>query len=297
LAQARQGNPGSQLHYLSLTKNVAMVSITLHFNVFGQVSPGDPEGKTSLRVDDLGCTIGALKARLFPVSSEDQKTIRFISRGKIMKDTDVVGQCGLGSEAHIHVSVSERSDKSSPARKPSSVSEVSDDGSGAGASTGATAASGEPKQASNSSDAPREDEEGSGLSSFQLLAAVAIAGAGVLLRLAWQKRWHLSMHASQMVFICGACWVYVVLFHGLPTFLQLARHGARSMGRVGAKPAAGDRAAAQPPAGPLLHEPLLSPASADLASSASSALGAAAASGPAGLGGAAVLASSAPAPL
>merc|ERR1712043_116423 len=157
---------------------------------------------------------GSLKEEFFQSACEEQKSIRFISRGRVLKDSELIDQCGLGDEAHIHASINERSNKTTGVHEPRTpVANLPD--------------------ARDRSSAPCEVQDGSGLGMVQLLCAVTIAGAGIILRVAWQKRWHLSMHASQMICIFASCWAYVVLFHGLPALLQLIRFGFRTASRTG----------------------------------------------------------------
>lgn len=269
-----------------------MKSITLHFNVFGQASPGETEGKRTVCVDDpLGRTFGSLKEELFSFAFEEQKSVRFIAKGHILKDADLIGQCGLGSEAHIHVSISEsRGDKTPSPQKPASPTTGSTSPAataGAGGSGGGPAARGFGRGPSRAS-APCEHEDSSGLGAWHLLGAVAIAGAAVLFRYSYQRRWQLSMHASQMLCIFAACWVYFVLFHGIPTTLRFVSYGLRSMSRSGGASAS---EAPQARAPPLSGAPLPPPAGGDLsaasasytssAASLGSSIPAAAAAGPA----------------
>lgn len=222
-----------------------MDPITLHFNVFGQASAGPGlEGRTTMRVEDpRGMTVGALKKQLFPEAFEEQKSIRFIARGHILDDRTLVGHCGLGCEAHIHVSIGERSEKSpggpspggsSTARHGSGAMGASAAGGG-GASRPAAAAAGVP-----AAQRAEEEQDVCGLSIVHVLGAVVFAGAGLLLRAAWRKRWYLSMHVSQLCCISAACWVYLLAFHVLPTAFRLAGCGLRAVGR----PCAGGAASA-----------------------------------------------------
>uniref|UniRef100_A0A7S1MC39 Ubiquitin-like domain-containing protein n=1 Tax=Alexandrium catenella TaxID=2925 RepID=A0A7S1MC39_ALECA len=191
-----------------------MDPITLHLNIFK--AGANAEGKQSLRVSDPGgTTIGSLKRQLFAEALEEQRSVRFIRGGHVLEDAAVLQQCGLGSEAFIHVSIG-----NSAPRQTEVASVVQ--GSTAGAGNGSPAA------ADSSS---RKGPEDCFLDPYFVVGALFLAGTGVLLQMAWRKRWYLPMHVSQLLCILAAVWVYLLLCHGLPAFFQLLARGLRALNR------------------------------------------------------------------
>eukprot|EP00420_Gonyaulax_spinifera_P019264 CAMPEP_0197896052 /NCGR_PEP_ID=MMETSP1439-20131203/38881_1 /TAXON_ID=66791 /ORGANISM="Gonyaulax spinifera, Strain CCMP409" /LENGTH=211 /DNA_ID=CAMNT_0043516535 /DNA_START=54 /DNA_END=686 /DNA_ORIENTATION=+ len=200
-----------------------MEHVTLHFSIFQ--AGASAEGKRSLRVEDpRGITIGSLKRQLFAEALEQERSIRFIASGRILQDAEALERCNLGTEAFIHVSIGDA--RPQPAK--SCMATPSADGSAARNSSS--------MQASISR---KEDEEG-GLSISLILGAVFFAGTGVMLQLAWQKRWHLSMHASQLLCIFAAVWVYLLICHGVPALFQSLVLVPRALCRLAAPSAHGD---------------------------------------------------------
>mmetsp|Transcript_74063 Transcript_74063/g.228918 ORF Transcript_74063/g.228918 Transcript_74063/m.228918 type:complete len:245 (-) Transcript_74063:86-820(-) len=193
-----------------------MDPITLHFNIFQ--AGANAEGKQSLHVGDPSATtIGSLKRQLFAEALEERRTVRFIKGGHVLEDAAVLEQCGLGNGAFIHVSIG----NSSPSRMgPSSPPRSS----AAGADTSSSSTKG-----SSSNQGHQDSSIGPGF----LLGAIFFAGTAVLLQNAWHKRWYLSMHASQLLCILAAVWVYLLLCHGLPALFQLLALGLfRALGRT-----------------------------------------------------------------
>lgn len=186
-----------------------MDPVTLHFNVF----QAGAEGRQSLQVEDpRGTTILALKKQLFPDAVKASKSVRFIALGRILDDSAPLERCGLGNEAHIHVSISDGA--SSPKRAPAASP---DDSS-------ATAA--EAKSPSLPESANCEESA----VSWIFLAGVAMfVGTGAALYAAFRKRRQFTLHTSQLLFICAAVWVYLLLCHGLPALFQALCNFGRSM--------------------------------------------------------------------
>lgn len=203
-----------------------MEPITLHFNVFQ--AGANSEGRKSLQVDDpRGTTVGALKRQLFSEALEARKSVRFITSGRILDDGARLEQCKLGQEAFIHVSISEIA--SSRAGLP----ELSGSGTAAG-SGGQDMANPEPRKnklAETKEKMKQLLQDSDGLNFFFFLGVLFFVGTGALLRYAWRKRWHLSMHMSQLLCILAAVWVYLVLCHGLPALLRALSRGVRALGR------------------------------------------------------------------
>jgi hypothetical protein len=110
--------------------------------------------------------------------------------------------------AHIHVSISESSTSSNPTSPT------------AGGSTN-TAPVGEAQGSSCESAPVRGEPSGVGLAFF--VGVAAFVGTGAALCMALRKRWQFSLHTSQLLFICAAIWVYLLLCHGLPAFFQAMR--------------------------------------------------------------------------
>mmetsp|Transcript_5793 Transcript_5793/g.11698 ORF Transcript_5793/g.11698 Transcript_5793/m.11698 type:complete len:244 (-) Transcript_5793:77-808(-) len=227
-----------------------MDPITLHLNIFQ--AGASAEGRQSHRVSDpRGTTVGSLKRQLFAEALEEQRSVRFIKGGHVLEDAAVLGQCGLGTEAFIHVSIG----NSAPSPQTGTASELR---SGA---VGANAGSPTAKESSS-----REGCEDCHFDPYFLLGAVFFAGTGVLLQMAWRKRWHLSMHVSQLLCILAAVWVYLLLCHGLPAFFQLLVLGLRALKRSGGNDAPGvdgnaARSTTAPPAAECVgrHEAARSP--------------------------------------
>mmetsp|Transcript_125121 Transcript_125121/g.348176 ORF Transcript_125121/g.348176 Transcript_125121/m.348176 type:complete len:278 (-) Transcript_125121:87-920(-) len=193
-----------------------MDPITLHFRVL-QVG-ANTEGRQSLQVNDPhGVTVGKLKRQLFEEAIEEHRSVRFITGGRILEDTQRLEQCGLGSEAFIHVSIGGSSSlRASPIPTlPGSTAEPDADSGFTG------------KGASD-----RDRNEDNYIGPCFLVGAAFFAGTGVLLRMAWHKRWTLSMHASQFLCILAAVWVYLLLCHGLPAIFQSLVPGLRTISRV-----------------------------------------------------------------
>eukprot|EP00416_Gambierdiscus_australes_P017739 CAMPEP_0171059610 /NCGR_PEP_ID=MMETSP0766_2-20121228/3285_1 /TAXON_ID=439317 /ORGANISM="Gambierdiscus australes, Strain CAWD 149" /LENGTH=250 /DNA_ID=CAMNT_0011515067 /DNA_START=184 /DNA_END=934 /DNA_ORIENTATION=+ len=190
-----------------------MDPITLHFNIFQ--AGVRTEGKQSLHVDNpCGTTVGSLKRRLFAEALEEQRSVRFITSGHVLDDTTLLGQCGLGNEAFIHVSIGscELRHTKSPAAPQRSASTSQ--------TTSASAAKGRPCL---------HEQEDSCMGPFFLLSIVFFIGTGVLLHMAWRRRWLLSLHASQLLCILAAIWVYLLLCHGIPALFQVLLLGLRAV--------------------------------------------------------------------
>jgi len=183
-----------------------MDPITLHFNIF-QAGSGDGEGRQSLQVDDpRSTTVLALKHHLFPDAMEARRSVRFIASGRILQDAALLEKCGLGRESHIHVSISDQTRATGSQQTPPMSPEFRATTSPAGACD---------TQASDSA----SEELWPYVGRFLGLALLAIGG--LLFHVAWQKRRQLSMHTSQMACIAAAVWVYALLCHGLPAFIQV----------------------------------------------------------------------------
>lgn len=183
-----------------------MDSVTLHFNVW---QAGAHNRTTSTVEDPKGTTILALKKQLFPEAFEAGKTVRFIACGKVLTDSSSLDTCGLGNEAHIHVSVSEQS--------RSSITSTD--------STDSVKSEAPPSPVSST------NEEGcaSPISWAFIASTVLFIGTGIGLFVALKKRWQFTMHTSQLVFICAAVWVYLLVFHGLPSLFEvLSKLGSSS---------------------------------------------------------------------
>lgn len=163
----------------------------LHFNVFQAGSTSDAT-KTFEVNDPRATTVGALKQQLFPDAVSERKSVRFISRGRVLDDAAALSGCGLGRDAHIHVMVSERQPV-------------------------ATTASSEKRAETAPSD--REEPNGGRQRAALTLLAVMLLIAGGLAGFsnAYHRRFQLSMQASQTLCIGAAIWAYVVLCHGLPS--------------------------------------------------------------------------------
>jgi len=144
--------------------------------------------------------VGALKQEIFPDVCQGQNSVRFIANGRLLQDDLRVHECGLGREAHIHVSISTRAD----------------------ATTAVPSVPGCPRAKQSNM-----DQIGStivdGLSARQVLFAICVAASAVVLRTAWVKRRSLALHLSQLLYISIACWAYVVIAHVLPPMLSFAR--------------------------------------------------------------------------
>jgi len=173
-------------------------ALALHFKVF-QAGEGCTEGRKDLEVERPGeTTIGVVKRRLFPehyCGHEQQKSIRFIANGKMLCDEQTLEQCRLAQDAFIHVSISEPS-----------VRSLTEDKTGSGGTSSARFGS--------ATDAV-------GGKGVLVSGSAFFAGSGALLQLGWQRRTLISPGASQLLFILAAVWIYLVLCHGLPVFLQL----------------------------------------------------------------------------
>jgi len=206
-----------------------MDPITLHFNVFQ--AGANSEVPKRLELDNPGATtIGALKKQLFPEAVKERKSIRFIAGGRILDDATAVGGCGLGKEAHVHVSINDVSRAAVPsaADGPSS----SESAVGAAADFPAAGALG--------SAGP------SAIGVGFMLGVLFFIGTGVGLWAMWQRRWRFSMQTSQLIFILAAIWAYLLLCHGIPALLQtLSNLGKQKTGsaRGTAAPSSCDQAA------------------------------------------------------
>lgn len=184
-----------------------MDPLMLHFNIFGQAGPDGPHGRRSFCVDDpRGTTIGAVKQQLFPDACQEQMSVRFISRGRILDDAQCFGQCGFDREAHIHVSISQR---------PQDRGQCSadDEATAPGAQRSPVSSGVEAQRDPSSQDAVRALV-------LHIFFVILFAGVGIALRVAWQKRRSLSLQTSQLMCIVAACWLFVLLFHGLPMLLN-----------------------------------------------------------------------------
>lgn len=185
----------------------------LHFNVFQ--AGARTQRQWSLQIEDSHTTtIGSLKRQHFGEAIEAQQSVRFIMSGKILEDKTLLEQCDFGSEAFIYVSISGAAPREATSGVP--ATEVSWSGQLA------------------KRDAGHTEKEHSSLNIAFFLGAFLFAGAGVLLRLAWQKRWYLSMHVTQMLSVLAAVWVYLLLCHGLPMFLRLFVWGRRELAETAA---------------------------------------------------------------
>uniref|UniRef100_A0A7S2HGV2 Ubiquitin-like domain-containing protein n=1 Tax=Alexandrium andersonii TaxID=327968 RepID=A0A7S2HGV2_9DINO len=194
-----------------------MDPITLHLNIFQ--AGASAEGRQSFRVSDpRGTTIGSLKRQLFAEALKEQRSVRFINGGHILEDAAVLEQYNLGSEAFIHVSIGNI--VSSAPRHTESAPAVL---------CGATNANTCGSSAARTSD--RQGREDYYVDPYLILGAIFFAGTGVLLQMAWRKRWYLPMHVSQLLCILAAVWVYLLLCHGLPALFQLLMSGFRALNR------------------------------------------------------------------
>jgi len=174
--------------------------VTLHFNVF-QAGVTN-EGRRSLRIENpQQTTVVNLKRELFNEALQEQKSVRFIASGRILDDSMSVEKCGLGTEAFIHVSISNSSSSNlQPAQKTNSTTE---------------------NGPARNDMAPATNNEGSAAIGTKLLLGSAFfAGTGILLQMGWKKRWQLSMHGSQFLFILGAVWIYLLVCDFLPIAWQ-----------------------------------------------------------------------------
>jgi len=176
-----------------------MDPITLHFKVF-QVG-GAADTREDLKVDNPGgTTVASVKQKVFADALEEQKTVRFISSGKLLNDLQMLDQCGLGKEAFIHVMISE------PSARMITPDTASGSATGVGSTLGAQCAA-------------ATDAAGgkgvllSGISFFVVTAA--------MLQLGWQRRALISASTSQLLFIGAAVWAYCALCHGLPVVVQM----------------------------------------------------------------------------
>jgi len=230
-----------------------MEPVTLHFNVFQAGAPV----RTTLQVEDARrTTILDLKKQLFSDALKESKSVRFIAGGKILDDATALERYKLGKEAHIHVSISETGSPSKP-----SISSADDSTS---------AATGEAKTT--------DDAGSASVAGVSAMGWAFIAGAlvfivtGALLYAGLRKRWQYTMHTSQLLFICTAIWVYLLLFHGLPTLFQaLSKLGSSTATKDNlsprgvapssiAAPGVGDEATASSSTSPLsLMTPTLPP--------------------------------------
>jgi len=147
-------------------------------------------------------TVMDVKRQAFPDIMERQKSVRFIAKGRILQDTELLSNCNLGVDAHIHVSITEGvvTPKALDAC-PKTIISTSDE---AGADV-----------------AP--PKAGSFLVNFIILP-LFFAITGGLLAHAWTKRYSLSMQKSKLMFICGSVWVYLFLFHALPVLFQATKN-------------------------------------------------------------------------
>mmetsp|Transcript_32305 Transcript_32305/g.57147 ORF Transcript_32305/g.57147 Transcript_32305/m.57147 type:complete len:241 (+) Transcript_32305:43-765(+) len=176
-----------------------MDPVTLHFNVFQAGSSGD--NRTSFQVQDpRGTTVGALKKQFFSDALKESKSVRFIASGQILEDTAPLERFKLGSEAHIHVSISEHGANRSPS---SSISESPGDATDFGSAKKGKAV-----------------DELLSYGAYILLGTLFFVGTGFGLHLAWRKRWQFSLGTSQLLFILAAVWAYLLLCHGLPALFQ-----------------------------------------------------------------------------
>uniref|UniRef100_A0A7S3RK41 Ubiquitin-like domain-containing protein n=1 Tax=Strombidinopsis acuminata TaxID=141414 RepID=A0A7S3RK41_9SPIT len=192
-----------------------MDSLTLHFNIFDASSASS---RRSHHVDDpRATTVGALKRQLFLDALEEQRSVRFIASGKILSDADALHSCGLAREAHIQVSISDTA---------ASRAEVAPHAEG-GPMCNRTETLADRGDASSGSSQYTIMSEESAIGAARLLGAIVLAGAGVLFELAWRKRWYLSLHASQLICIFAAVWVYLLIFHALPALCKVLCQGIR----------------------------------------------------------------------
>jgi len=173
-----------------------MEPVTLHFNIF---QAGSPLRKTLQVEDPKGTTIFGLKQQLFSDELKECKSVRFIAGGKILEDKEKLHSFKLGNEAHIHVSVSDGSGVRSRAQSDASNTTAAE---------------------AKSYDACSEEPSESAVSWAFILGAVIFIGTGAMLFAALRKRYQFSMNTSQLLFICAAIWVYLLLFHGLPAAFQ-----------------------------------------------------------------------------
>lgn len=176
--------------------------ITLHFNVFQAGAP--PEPKRSITVDDPGClTVGSVKEQYFSDALQEQKSVRFITGGRILDDKAMLSSYNLGKEASIMVSISGSAGKSPSANSPG----------GAGASS----AGGFFLDGSQSSSGGKSDEPQESIITLTFVLGMALfvcTAAG--LHWAYHKRLQFSMQTNQFVFISASVWAYAMIFHGLP---------------------------------------------------------------------------------
>lgn len=192
-----------------------MSALLLHFNVF---ESGKSPDRRSVQVEDPDVITVAALRQYFPDALQEQRTIRFISSGRMLSDDVAVAKCALGQEAHIHVSIGAAGSAAPPP----------DDAA-------APAAADAPRSPSASAAAAgQRDADGDATS--PMLTAMATLLGGVLFFLTtfallfhrWQKRRQLSMQSSQLTCILGAVWFYALLCHGAPAFFQALRSAFRT---------------------------------------------------------------------
>jgi|EP00927_Polykrikos_kofoidii_P077176 hypothetical protein len=184
-----------------------MEPVTLHFNVF-QVG-ANSEGRRTVSIEDPSAvTVRSLKLQFFADSLKEQKTVRFITGGRMLDDKATVAQCKLGLEAHIHVSISD-------------------------AALGGAATPAQPEGNKHNSEAieSRKNNEENRVGFGFMLGFAFFAGSGALLRIGWQKRLQLSMQTNQFVFILGAVWAFLLLFHGIPALFQVFMQNFNGLSR------------------------------------------------------------------
>lgn len=180
-----------------------MDPLTLQFNVF---QAGAQEKRTLSVADPKSTTILLLKRQLFEEELKAGKNVRFIANGKMLGDTTTLGSCGLGNQAHIHVSVSDavRQAPSEPTSPTPSNAVTSSAQAAAIAPTCSETTTTEPV-----------------LSWMFVAATLLFIGTGAVLLMALRKRFQYSMNTSQWIFIGSAVWVYLLVFHGLPALFEV----------------------------------------------------------------------------
>lgn len=183
-----------------------MNSVTLHFNVW---QAGAHQSWTIVVDDTRGTKTLDLKRQLFADALKASKKVHFIASGKRLQDTSALVACGLGREAHVHVSISEPS----VALLPSGAS-----------IHGNTSIGGAPAIVASSG------EDCASLVSWVFTGyAVLLVSIGVPLVALW-KQWQLKMLMSQLLCICAGVLTSVLLFHGLPPLWQVLMTLPRTSG-------------------------------------------------------------------
>jgi len=174
----------------------------MHFTVFQAGSVTDAERKFEVN-DPRAMTVGALKKQVFPDAASEQKSVRFISQGRVLDDAAAVGGCGLGRKAHVQVMMSDA--------QPTAAAAFPD------------------KNVENAGCLPKQHSGGFLRAAFTLLGIILIILAGIAyISNAYHERRKLSMQASQMLVIGSSVWAYTVTFHGLPVLCGTLRGLYRS---------------------------------------------------------------------